>query len=155
MAAQYNALNQTVNAAAPILYTGSLPCNSGHIFHRDDSGVFLLASMAGCRGCNCCGQWITPVTVYAASVHINAQISEGGTVAPITFGIAVDGEVDPSSIVTITPTAAEEPGVLETQTLVSIPAVCGCGRVSVRNIGTDPVEVLNGNIIFDFVGVRR
>ena len=51
-----------------------------------------------------------------------------------------------SSIMTVTPAAVEEPFNVGAGILVSVPAICGCSKVSVRNIGTDPVEVLNSNI---------
>ena len=69
--------------------------------------------------------------------------------------IAIDGEVDPSSITTITPAAVEEFGNVGAAIIVSIPSVCGCDSVSVRNIGTGPILVQNANIIFDYAGVQR
>lgn len=39
--------------------------------------------------------------------------------------------------------------------VASVPCICGCSSVSVRNISTQPVNVQNANIVFDFTGIRR
>ena len=158
MAAEYSSnLTQEVAANAAVIFTESpVPCNRGLVFHRNETGVFLLASTICCnRGRCCCGQWIMPSTVYAVDFHANIQVPTGGTVGPISLALVVDGEIDPSSIMTVTPAAVEEPFNVGASILVSVPAICGCSKVSVRNIGTDPVEVLNSNIVFDLSSVRR
>lgn len=96
-----------------------------------------------------------PSTVYSVAFHCNVQIPEGGTVGPISLALVIDGEVDPSSIMTVTPAAVQEAFNVGAEILVSVPAICGCNKVSVRNIGTAPVEVSNANIVFDLSGVRR
>lgn len=158
MAAEYSNNNlQNVAANAAVLFTSSpVPCNRGLVFHRDETGIFLLASTICCnRGRCCCGGWVMPSTVYSVSFHGNIQIPEGGTVEPISLALVVDGEIDPSSIMTVTPAAVQEAFNVGADILVSVPAICGCSKVSVRNIGTAPVEVSNANIVFDLSGVRR
>lgn len=158
MAAEYSSnLTQEVAANAAVIFTESpVPCNRGLVFHRDETGTFLLASALCCtRGRCCCGQWVMPSTVYSVDFHANVQVPEGGTVGPISLALVVDGEIDPSSIMTVTPAAVEEPFNVGASILVSVPAICGCSKVSVRNIGTEPVEVLNSNIVFDLSSVRR
>ena len=151
-----NAL-QTVAANAAVIFTESpVPCTKGLVFHRDETGVFLLAStMCGTRGHCCCGQWVMPTTEYSVSFHANVQIPEGGTVEPISLALVVDGEIDPSSIMSVTPAAVQQPFNVGAEILVSVPAICGCGKFSIRNIGTNPVEVTNANVVVDLSGVRR
>ena len=93
--------------------------------------------------------------MYQVAFHANIQIPEGGTVDTISLAIAIGGEIDPSSTMSVTPAAVEEPFNVGAEVIVAVPAICGCTNVSVRNIGTEAIEVLNANIIFDTVGIRR
>lgn len=160
MAAEYSAnATQVVPANGSVIFTESpVPCNRGLIYHRDESGLFRLASpsVMGC-GCRrrCCCQGM-PVADYTVSFHANIAIPEdpAGTVEPISLAIFVDGEEDPSSIMTFTPAAIGDLGNVGAEIVVSVPYICRCGSVSVRNISTQPIDVVNANIVFDFNGVR-
>lgn len=163
MAAEYsaNAL-QTVPANGPVIFSEStVPCNRGIIFHRDESGLFRLASPrvmgVPCRPCCCCvGNY--PEAVYDVAFHANISVPgtpTAGTVEEIQLAIFIDGEEDPSSIMSFTPAAVDEFGNVGANILVSVPCICGCSSVSVRNISTQPVNVRNANIVFDFAGIRR
>ena len=159
MAAEYSAnAIQTVAAGGSVIFTESpVPCNRGLIYHRDESGAFRLASPTamgcGCRRGCCCMDY--PTANYQVAFHANIQIPEGGTVEPISLAIAIDGEVDTSSIMTITPAAVEELGNVGADVIVAVPCICRCSSVSVRNVSTQPIEVVNANIVFDFAGVRQ
>lgn len=159
MAAEYSAnAIQTVAAGGSVIFTESpVPCNRGLIYHRDESGAFRLASPTaigrGCRRGCCCQDY--PTANYQVAFHANIQIPEGGTVEPISLAIAIDGEVDASSIMTITPAAVEELGNVGADVIVAVPCICRCSSVSVRNVSTQPIEVVNANIVFDFAGVRQ
>lgn len=159
MAAEYSAnAIQTVAAGGSVIFTESpVPCNRGLIYHRDESGAFRLASPTamgcGCRRGCCCMDY--PTANYQVAFHANIQIPEGGTVEPISLAIAIDGEVDASSIMTITPAAVEELGNVGADVIVAVPCICRCSSVSVRNVSTQPIEVANANIVFDFAGVRQ
>ena len=156
MAAEFssNAI-QTVEAGQSVIFTASpVPCNKGIIFHRDESGLFYLSSRGIKPYCGCNGV-VVPEALYQVTFHANIQIPEGGTVDTISLAIFIGGEVDPSSIMSVTPAAAEDPFNVGADIIVAIPAICGCSNVSVRNIGTEAIEVLNANIVFDTAGVRR
>ena len=159
MAAEYSAnAIQTVAAGGSVIFTESpVPCNKGLIYHRDESGAFRLASPTamgcGCRRGCCCMDY--PTANYQVAFHANIQIPEDGTVEPISLAIAIDGEVDASSIMTITPAAVEELGNVGADVIVAVPCICRCSSVSVRNVSTQPIEVVNANIVFDFAGVRQ
>lgn len=159
MAAEYSAnAIQTVAAGGSVIFTESpVPCNRGLIYHRDESGAFRLASPTamgcGCRRGCCCMDY--PTANYQVAFNANIQIPEGGTVEPISLAIAIDGEVDASSIMTITPVAVEELGNVGADVIVAVPCICRCSSVSVRNVSTQPIQVVNANIVFDFAGVRQ
>lgn len=161
MAAEYSANQlQTIPANGSVIFTASpVPCNRGMIYHRDESGLFRLASprVMGvcCRRRCCCSDF--PEAVYSVGFHANIAVPgapTAGTVEEIQLAIFVDGEEDPSSIMSFTPAAVDEFGNVGAGILVSVPCICGCSSVSVRNISTQPVNVRNANIVFDFAGIR-
>ena len=140
MAAEYsaNAL-QTVPVGGAVIFTESpVPCYRGLIYHRDESGLFRLAGLNCCRG-----------TDYEVGFHANIQIPTGGTVEAISLAIFIDGEEDPSSIMTVTPASVEEAFNVGAGIVVTVPCICRCSAVSVRNVSTQPIQVSNANIIFD------
>ena len=162
MAAEYSANQlQTVPANGPVIFSASpVPCNRGIIYHRDESGLFRLASPrvmgVSCRRCCCCCGF--PESLYSVSFHANIAVPgtpTAGTVEEIQLAVFVDGEEDPSSIMSFTPAAVDEFGNVGAEILVSVPCICGCSSVSVRNISTQPINVRNANIVFGFEGIRR
>lgn len=161
MACEYsaNAL-QTVPANGAVIFTEApVPCNRGMIFHRDESGLFRLASPRSlgysCRRCCCCCGY--PEATYQVAFHANIAVpgDPAGTVEEIQLAFSIDGEVDPSSIMSFTPAAVDEFGNVGADIIISVPCICGCSSVSVRNISAQPVNVRNANLVFDFAGVRR
>jgi hypothetical protein len=76
-------------------------------------------------------------------------------VDPISLAVVIDGEVDPSSIMTFTPAAAEELGNVGADIIVAVPCICRCSSVGIRNVSTQAIQVQNANIVFDFAGVRQ
>lgn len=152
---------QTLTPNAPVIFTESpVPCNRGLIFHRDESGVFRLASpsvIGGCGwnigwGCACCNTM--PESHYLVSFHANIAVPEGGTVGPISLAVAIDGVVDPSSTMIVTPAAVNECFNVGAGIIVAIPAICRCGSVSVINTSDQNVLVQNANLIVEYQGVR-
>lgn len=157
MAAEYSSnVLQNVASNGSVIFTESpVPCNRGLVYHRDESGVFRLASPSvignGCRRCAC----DMPLAVYSVSFHGNIAVPTGGTVEAISLAIAIDGEIDASSTMTVTPAAVEEFFNVGADVLVAVPWICRCASVSVRNISTQAVEVSNANLVVDYVGIRR
>lgn len=156
MAAEFSSnLLQTVAPNQSVIFTETpVYGNQSLIFHRDESGLFRLASRAnGCCGCGCCG---LPETLYQVAFHANIQIPEGGTAAEeISLALAVDGEIDPSSLMITVPAAVEQLENVGAEIIVAVPCICRCSTVSVRNTSTQDIEVQNANIIFTYLGVRR
>ena len=163
MAAEFSSSAvQLVAANGSVIFTETpVPCNKGLVYHRDESGIFRLASPStmGC-GCNvirtCCCQQM-PTSNYEVAFHANIAIptDPAGTVEAISLAIAIDGEIDPSSIMTITPAAVGEYGNVGADIIVSVPSICRCSSVSVRNISTQAINVQNANLVVDYVGIRR
>lgn len=156
MTAEYSAnATQTVAAGGSVIFTEApVPCRCGKIYHRDESGLFRLASPAvmgcSCRPCACFG-W--PEARYVVSFHANLAIAEGGTVEPISLSVYVDGEEDPSSTMTVTPAAVGDLQNVGAEIVVSVPSICRCSTVSVRNSSGQAVDVSNANLVIEFAGI--
>ena len=150
MAAEYLAnQNQIVALNNPILFTDSIPCRNGFIFHDNGTGVFIL------RGCtnNCFAR-------YSVTFNGNIAIPTGGAVTPIAVSISTEGETRPTSRAIYTPAAVDEYGNVTSTALITVPKGC-CFTVSVRYVDateTDPataptpsIEIINSNLVIDRV----
>lgn len=156
-----NALQNVLPGASLIFTESPVPCNRGRVYHRDESGLFRLASpalMNGANGygggCCCCGM---PTAQYQVDFHANIAIPEepAGTVEAISLALAIDGEIDPSSVMTITPAAVGQFFNVGASIIVAVPWICRCSTVSVRNVSTQAIDAQNANIVFKYDGIRR
>lgn len=150
MAAEYSAnAVQIVPVGGSVIFTESpVPCNRGLVYHREDSGIFRLANKFFRQ--NVCSGWRRN-TNYEVAFHANIAIPEGET-APadgIQLAIAIDGDVDPSSTMISDVTVVETFDNVGSDIIVTVPCMCSCSSVSVRNTSTIPISVQNANIIFD------
>lgn len=148
MSAEFSAnAAQVVPAGASVIFTESpVPYNRGLIYHRDDSGLFRLANRFFRQNvCNCCRR----NTNYLVSFHANIAVptDPAGTVEAISLALAVDGEIDPSSTMIFVPAAAGDFGNVGAEILVTVPFMCTCSGVSVRNTSTQPITVQNANLV--------
>jgi hypothetical protein len=150
------ALPQNVSPNQPVIFLdNTCPCTEGLIFKKS-GGVFLLASNAPTNGNNCtCGCRRIYLTNYEVEVHANIEIPTGGTVEEIRLAIAVDGVVDPDSIMSFVPAAVETAGNVGTSIIVPVPSLCGCESVAVVNVSTQDITVNNASIVFNYAGIRR
>lgn len=150
------ALPQNVSPNQPVIFLdNTCPCTEGLIFKKS-GGVFLLASNAPTSGNSCtCGCRRIYLTNYEVEVHANIEIPTGGTVEEIRLAIAVDGVVDPDSIMSFVPAAVETAGNVGTSIIVPVPSLCGCESVAVVNASTQDITVNNASIVFDYAGIRR
>lgn len=138
---------QNVALNAPVLFTASIPCNRGYIYHEDETGIFIL------RGCtnNCFAR-------YQVTFNGNIAIPEGGEVTPIALAIAVNGEPRQTSRAIYTPQAVDEYGNVTSTAIITVPKGC-CFSVSVRSIDattddatTEPtplITVQNANLVIN------
>ena len=131
-----NAL-QTVPANQNVYFTDTITCGNCAISHRDDSGLVTLRGLTSqCRA------------RYRVSFGANIGIPAGGTVGPISLAIAIDGEPVRATTMTVTPAAVEEFFNVYSSLYVDVPRGC-CVTISIRNIGTEDVDVVNANLIVD------
>ena len=149
MACEFSAnAQQTVAPNQSVVFTESpVPCTRGYVYHRDESGLFRVAGFCGCptRTSCCCP---IPEAQYEVAVSGNIAIPTGGTVESISIALTVDGEVDPSSTMILTPAAVEEFGNVSATIIVTVPYLCRCSSVSVRNTSTQSILTENVNVIF-------
>ena len=146
MAAEYlaNAV-QEVSLNAPIIFTASIPCTRGYVYHEDETGVFILRGITN-------GQCFA---TYQVTFNGNIAIPEGGTVAPIAVAITVNGEPRSTSRAIFTPAAAEDYGNVTSTAIIKVPRGF-CFSLSVESIpaSTDAtvtpppvIEVQNANFV--------
>lgn len=150
MGAAYSAnAVQTVQPGASVIFTESpVPCNRGLVYHRDGSGLFRLANRFLRQNVMNC--WRRNSN-YAVAFHANIAIPEGQTVPDegIQLAVAIDGEIDPSSIMISDVTVVGDFDNVGAEIIVTVPYLCGCSTVSIRNTSSIPVLVQNANIIFN------
>lgn len=148
MAAEYlaNAI-QDVSLNGPVIFTASIPCTRGYVYHEDETGIFILRGITN-------GQCFA---TYQVTFNGNIAIPEGGTVVPIAIAVAVNGEPRLTSRAIITPAAVEEFGNVTSTAIIKVPRGC-CFTLSVENVDadndptTDPaplIEVQNANLVIN------
>lgn len=135
---------QDVALNDPILFTASIPCTKGYIYHEDETGIFILRGITN----NCFAR-------YQVTYNGNIAIPEGGTVTPIAVAIAVNGEPRVTSRAIFTPAAVDEYGNVTSTAIVTVPRGC-CFSLSVRYVTADPteesataIEVQNSNLVIN------
>lgn len=137
MAEYTAALLQTVDAGQNVVFTDApVPCTRGMVLHRDGSGVFTLRGITG-----------NPAALYRVQFNGNIAVPEGGTAAPISVALAIDGEPLESSRAIYTPAAAEDFGNVTVFAVIAVPRGC-CAHVAVINTTApvSPINVQNANI---------
>ena len=140
---------QEVDLNSPVLFTASIPCTKGYVYHEDETGNFILRG----RTPNCFAR-------YQVTFNGNIAIPEGGAVGPIAVAIAVNGEQRPTSRAIFVPAAVDEYGNVTSTAIVVVPKGC-CFSMSVRyvsGITDDPaavpapvIEVQNANLVINRV----
>ena len=135
---------QSVALNAPVIFTASIPCTRGYVYHEDETGVFIL------RGCtnNCFAR-------YQVTFNGNVAIPDGGTVTPIAIAITVQGEPRLTSRAIYTPQAVDEYGNLTSTAIITVPRGC-CFSIAVDYVDatvddpattpTPTIEVQNANL---------
>lgn len=119
----------------------TVPCLYDLVLHRNDSGDFFVkgTSMKPDPRPQCCCQR-SKVVNYEVSFGANVAIPTGGTVAPIMVAVAINGSALNDTEMISTPTAVAAFNNISRATTVPIWKGC-CQSVSVRNVGTTPIEV--------------
>lgn len=132
---------QTVTVGNPIVFTASIPCNKGYIYHEDETGIFILKGITS----NCFAR-------YQVVYNGNIAVPTGGTVGPIAVAVTVNGEPRQTSRAIITPAAVDDYGNVTSTAIVTVPRGC-CFSLSVRAVPgaddatTTAIEVQNSNLV--------
>ena len=139
---------QLVDLNQPIIFTASIPCTKGYVYHEDETGIFILKGVTQ----NCFAR-------YQVTFNGNISIPTGGTVGPIAVAITVNGEARPTSRAIFTPAAVDEYGNVTSTAIITVPRGC-CFSMSVRAVSgvTDPtdtpapsINVINSNLVINRV----
>ena len=112
---------QTVALNQAAIFTASIPCTRGYVYHEDDTGVFTLRGITP----NCFAR-------YQVTFNGNISIPTGGAVTPVAVSIAVNGETRPTSRAIFTPAAVDVYGNVTSTAIITVPKGC-CFTVAVEN----------------------
>ena len=134
---------QVVDLNSPVLFTASIPCTKGYVYHEDETGNFILRG----RTPNCFAR-------YQVTFNGNIAIPEGGSVTPIALAISVNGEARPTSRAIFTPAAVDTYGNVTSTAIITVPQGC-CFDVTVKYVSgvtdgtttpTPAINVINANL---------
>lgn len=148
MAAEYlaNAV-QTVSLNAPVIFSASIPCRRGYIYHEDETGIFILRGIT-----NQC------FATYQVTANMNIAVPAGGTVPDggIAVAITVNGEPRLTSKAIFVPAdVGDNYGNVTSTAIIRVPKGC-CFSVSVDAVpaSLDPavtpapqIAVQNANLV--------
>lgn len=113
---------QNVALNAPAIFTASIPCTRGNVYHEDETGIFILRG----NTTNCFAR-------YQVTFNGNIALPEGGTVGPIAIALTVNGEPRLTSRAIVTPAAVEEYFNVTSTAIITVPRGC-CFTLSVRAV---------------------
>lgn len=150
MAAEYlaNAI-QTVALNAPVIFTASIPCKRGYVYHEDETGIFILRGITS----QC-------YATYQVTFNGNIAVPTGGTVPDggIAVAITVNGEPRLTSKAIFVPAeAGDNYGNVTSTAIIRVPKGC-CFSVSVDAVpaSIDPtvtpapqIAVQNANLVIN------
>lgn len=129
---------QSVSLNSPIIFTSSIPCNRGYIYHEDETGVFTLRGITN----NCFAR-------YQVTFNGNISVPDEGDLTPIAVAITVSGEPRLTSRAIFTPQATDEYGNVTSTAIITVPRGC-CFNMSVEYVSgitddptTTPTPVIN------------
>lgn len=135
---------QSISLNQPAVFTASIPCNRGYVFHEDETGNFIL------RGCtpNCFAR-------YQVTFNGNIAIPTGGAITPIAVALSVNGEPRLTSRAIYVPAAVDTYGNVTSTAIITVPKGC-CFNVAVRYVAADEdpatvptpvIEMQNANLV--------
>ncbi len=137
---------QAIALNQPAIFTASIPCNRGNVYHEDETGIFILRGNTN----NCFAR-------YQVTFNGNIALPTGGAVAPIAVALAVNGEPRLTSRAIFTPAAVEEYGNVTSTAIVTVPRGC-CFSLSLRSVPASAdatvtpapvIDMQNANIVIN------
>jgi len=134
---------QLISLNQPAIFTASIPCQRGYVFHEDETGIFILRGITP----NCFAR-------YQVTFNGNIAIPTGGEVTPIAVALTVNGEPRLTSRAIFTPAAVDVYGNVTSTAIITVPKGC-CFTLSVRYVSADEdpattptpvIEMQNANL---------
>jgi hypothetical protein len=129
--------SQTVSPNTGALLNDSIPCAKGYVIHRTGSGILTLRGIVN----NPCAQFAE----YKIGFEADIAVPEDGAAGPISLAFAIDGEVIPVTIATVTPTVAGAFFHVSGQKTVRVPRGC-CYTLTVENNSDQAIIVEHLNV---------
>ena len=135
---------QSISLNQPAIFTASIPCNRGYVYHEEETGIFILRGLTS----NCFAR-------YQVTFNGNIAIPEGGAVTPIAVALAVNGEPRQTSRAIFVPAAVDTYGNVTSTAIITVPKGC-CFTLSVRYVAADEdpatvptpvIEMQNANLV--------
>lgn len=139
---------QTISLNQPAIFTASIPCQRGYVYHEDETGVFILRGATP----NCFAR-------YQVVFNGNIAIPTGGAVTPIAVALTVNGEPRLTSRAIFVPAAVDTYGNVTSTAIITVPKGC-CFSLSVRYVAADEdaatvptpvIEMQNANLTINRV----
>jgi len=139
---------QSISLNQPAIFTASIPCNRGYVYHEDETGIFILRGVTN----NCFAR-------YQVTFNGNIAIPTGGAVTPIAIALAVNGEPRQTSRAIFVPAAVDTYGNVTSTAIITVPRGC-CFTLSVRYVAADEdpattptpvIEMQNANLVVNRV----
>ena len=128
---------QAISLNQPAIFTASIPCNRGFVYHEDEAGILILRGITP----NCFAR-------YQVTFNGNIAIPTGGAVTPIAIALTVNGEPRQTSRAIYVPAAVDTYGNVTSTAIITVPKGC-CFTLSVRYVAADedpattPTPVIN------------
>ena len=139
---------QQVALNSPVLFTASIPCNRGYVYHEDETGIFILRGIVN-NPSSCFAR-------YQVTFNGNISVPEDGDLTPIAVALSVNGEERPTSRAVFTPAAVDELGNVTATAIITVPNGC-CFSSGVRYVDatvadpattpTPTINVQNANLV--------
>lgn len=143
----YNPIQEVAPNQSVLLNT-TIGCNKGYVYHRPESGIVTLRGIVN----NPCARFAR----YQVTFNGNIAVPADGTAGEIQLGIAISGEVVPTSLAKVTPTAVNAYNNVTSTAIIDVPSGC-CADISVDNFTTvvapatvaQSINVQNANLVVD------
>ena len=139
---------QSISLNQPAIFTASIPCPRGFVYHEDETGIFILRGVTN----NCFAR-------YQVTFNGNIAIPTGGVLTPIAIALAVNGEPRQTSRAIFVPAAVDTYGNVTSTAIITVPKGC-CFTLSVRYVAADEdpattptpvIEMQNANLVINRV----
>ena len=139
---------QAISLNQPAIFSASIPCPRGNVYHEDETGIFILKGNTN----NCFAR-------YQVTFNGNIAIPTGGAVTPIAVALTVNGEPRQTSRAIFVPAAVDTYGNVTSTAIITVPKGC-CFTLSVRYVAADEdpatvptpvIEMQNANLVINRV----